>query len=52
VIILQKRKNFVEYFFEAIVEIITYPIRQIRNICEKPAGYLKFAQLLNELKKK
>ena len=45
-IILTRRRTFIEYFFEAIVEIITYPIRQIRNIAEKPAGYLKLSQFI------
>lgn len=43
---MARRKTFSECFFEAIIEVITYLPKQIREICEKPAGYLKLAQLL------
>ena len=40
------KKGFWECFFEAIVDILTYPIRQIRDIACRPAGYLKLIQSL------
>lgn len=43
---MKRRRTFVECFCEAIVDIITYPIKEIRDICEKPTGYLKLAQLV------